>query len=397
MRSIWMSLVLMAACIVPAHSQQWSEIEREAQGQTVYWNAWGGSPETNAFIAWAAERLRHDHGIELRHVKLADTADAVARIIAEKAAGRTEDGSIDLIWINGENFAAMKAKGLLFGPFAERLPNYELVDTQGKPTTLVDFAVPVEGMESPWGMAQLVFLHDSAELPDPPRSIPALLAWAKDNPGRFTYPQPPDFTGSTFLKQALYELAEDPARLQEPVSGQEFAAVSLPLWAWLDELHPLLWRQGRVFPTGSPELAQLIYDGEIDLALSFNPLEASIGIAAGTLPETARVYTLERGTIGNTNFVAIPFNAPAREGAMVVANFLLSPEAQAKRRHPSFGGIYSVLDFSRLGPGELALFEAVPTDAATPGPEELGIPLPEPHPSWMERIEAEWQQRYRAG
>jgi ABC-type uncharacterized transport system YnjBCD substrate-binding protein len=41
-------------------------------------------------------------------VKLDDTANAVAKVLAEKAAGKNEGGSVDLIWINGENFASMK-------------------------------------------------------------------------------------------------------------------------------------------------------------------------------------------------------------------------------------------------------------------------------------------------
>ena len=74
----------------------------------------------------------------------------------------TEGGSVDLIWINGENFAAMKNAGLLYGPFAESLPNFRFVDVEGKPTVRSDFTVPVDGLESPWGMAQIVFIYDTA-------------------------------------------------------------------------------------------------------------------------------------------------------------------------------------------------------------------------------------------
>jgi putative thiamine transport system substrate-binding protein len=389
------TLVLAAAG--SAAAQTWDEVLAKARGQTVYWNAWGGSQQTNDYIQWAAGRVRELFGVTVEHVKLTDTADAVARVVAEKSAGRTGDGSVDLVWINGENFAAMKSQGLLFGPFAERLPHYALVDVQGKPTTVVDFTVPVDGMESPWGMAQFVFVRDTATLPDPPRSIPAILEWAKANPGRFTYPQPPDFTGSTFLKQALHELAPDPAVLQRPAAEAEFAGLSAPLWAYLDALHPALWRGGKAFPKTAPEQRQLLDDGEIDLSMSFDPLEAASSIKAGLLPETARVHTLERGTIGNTHFVAIPFNAAHKEGAMVLADFLLTPEAQARKQDPRHWGSYTVLDLDRLTAEQRALFDAIPDDPAAPDPEELGVPLPEPHPSWMERIEAEWQKRYAKG
>jgi putative thiamine transport system substrate-binding protein len=394
------ALLLLAATLLGAASasaDDWQDVVAQARGQTVYWNAWGGSPQVNDYIAWVAERMTADYGVTVEHVKLADTADAVARVVAEKAAGRVDGGSIDLIWINGENFAAMKREGLLFGPFTAELPNYALVDVEGKPTTTLDFTVPVDGFEAPWGMAQFVLVHDAAVLPDPPRSIPALLDWANAHPGRFTYPQPPDFLGTTFLKQALFELVDDPAVLQGPASDTDFAAVTAPLWAYLDELHPALWRGGKVFPSSGPDQRQLLDAGEVDIALGFDPLEAASGIAAGLLPETARVYVLDAGTIGNTNFVAIPFNASAKEGAMVTANFLLSPEAQARKQDPRYWGSFTVLDLDRLAPAQRALFDAIPDDPAVPASEELGMPLPEPHPSWVEQLEAEWLRRYAAG
>jgi len=120
-----------------ASANSWEDIRKKAKGQTVYWNAWGGSEEINAYISWVGSRVKEDHGVTLKHVKLASTADAVSRVLAEKAAGRSSNGSVDLIWINGENFAKMKENGLLFGPFTENLPNFKLVDFSGKPTTLL--------------------------------------------------------------------------------------------------------------------------------------------------------------------------------------------------------------------------------------------------------------------
>jgi putative thiamine transport system substrate-binding protein len=187
-------------------------------------------------------------------------------------------------------------------------------------------------------MAQIVFLYDTARVARPPRDMAQFLAWATAHPGRFTYPAPPDFTGSTFLKQALYGLAPDKGILQQPVTDETFTAAAAPLWQFLDELHPRLWRQGRTFPQNSESQRQLLDDGEIDISLSFNPGDASSAIAQGLLPKTVRTYVLDGGTIGNTHFVAIPFNASAKEAAMVVANFLLSPEAQLRKQDPSVWG-----------------------------------------------------------
>ena len=104
----------------------WDSVLAEADGQTVYFNAWGGDETINGYVAWVGEQVSERFGVTLQHVKLADTAEAVARVLAEKTAGRSEGGTIDLIWINGENFASMKEQDLLFGPFVEDLPNFAM-------------------------------------------------------------------------------------------------------------------------------------------------------------------------------------------------------------------------------------------------------------------------------
>ncbi len=373
----------------------WQRVLEEARGETVYFHAWGGEPRINAFIGWVVGQVERRHGVTLKHVKTADTANVVAQVLAEKTAGKTAGGSVDLVWINGENFAAMKRQGLLLrAPWASKLPAFAAVDVDRKPTTVNDFTVPTDGLEAPWGMAQLVFFADSAVTPDPPRSASALLRWAKAHPGRFTYPQPPDFTGSTFLKQILTELAPDPAMLQAPVTDVAFDTTTGPLFAWLDAIHPYLWREGRAFPQNSGALRRLLADGETEIAFSFTPAAASSAIANGELPETVRSFVFDGGTIANTHFVAIPFNASAKAGAMVVADFLMSPDAQIEKQKPGVWGDFTVLDTTRLSAVDQARFKAIDLGPATLTPAGMGRALAEPHPSWMARLEEAWLARY---
>lgn len=392
-----LSLSVTAVRAADVDPSNWDAVLTEARGETVYFNAWGGSEQINAYIDWAGAQLRERHDVKLVHVKLDDTANAVASVVTEKAAGKDENGSIDLIWINGENFASMKRQGLLFGPdWAGALPNWALVDVATKPTITTDFTIPTEGYESPWGMAKLVFFHDSArtDADSMPDSADELLDWTRANPGRFSYPQPPDFIGSSFLKQVLSEKIADPSKLLEPADPAEFAALSKPLFDYLDELHPGLWRQARAFPKDYPSMSQLLADGELDITFAFNPAEASAAIANDLLPGTVRSFTFSGGTLANTHFVAIPYNAAAKAGALVAANFLLSPEAQARKQDPGVWGDPTVLAVDRLEDADRARFEALDLGVATLKPEELGPALPEPHPSWMSMVEEEWARRY---
>lgn len=385
-----------AAQAANAAPRPWSEVVASARGQTLYWNAWGGDERTNAFIAWAGEELQKRHGITVRQVKLKDTAEAVSRVVAEKSAGRHDGGSVDLVWINGPNFLAMKSQGLLYGPITPRLPNYRYVDTTHKRSNLIDFTVPVDGMAAPWRLAQLVFVYDSARLRSAqlPRSAAALLDFTRRHPGRVTHPAVQNYLGATFLKQALVDLLADASVLQQAATDASFEAVTAPLWAWYDQLRPTLWRAGREFPESGPAQRALLNDGAIDLHLAFDPAEAATAIANQLLPPTARVFTLDKGTLGNTSFVAIPYNAAHKEAALVMADFLLEPATQARAQDPAWGGNLTVLDLARLPAAERALFEPKASLPGLPGNDELGAPVLEPHPSWMTRLVAAWEKRY---
>ena len=100
-------------------------------------------------------------------------------------------------------------------------------------------------------------------------------------------------------------------------------------------------------------------------------IEEELGpLTQAQIEKYMKTYAAERGTIGNTNFVAIPYNAKAKEGAMVLANFLLSPEAQARKQDPNIWGDPTVLALDKLPAEDKARFEAL---LNSPPPELLRI------------------------
>lgn len=368
----------------------WDTQLDKARGQTVYFNAWGGSDRINAYLEWAAKRIEEDYGVTLEHVKIGDIAEVVGQLEAAKAVGRNEDGNVDLMWVNGENFAAMKGNELIWGAFAKALPN--TANVQDSPSIKTDFSVPVEGLESPWGGAQLVFMHDSKTLAEPPRSAEQLLAFVKDG-GRFAYPAPPAFHGTTMVKQILHELTDQREALAKPVSEADFESVTAPLWTYLDQLHPHLWGKGKSWPPSAETTRQMLDDSELDIGMSFNPNEAAAAVKGGQLPESVRTYVFDHGTIGNTHFVTIPYNAKAKEGAMVVANFLISAEAQAHKANPEIWGDPTVLDIAALGEADKKIFTSIDFGPWVL-PAGAGQTLPEPHASWAGALEQAWLARY---
>jgi putative thiamine transport system substrate-binding protein len=143
-------------------------------------------------------------------------------------------------------------------------------------------------------------------------------------------------------------------------------------------------------------MRNLLNDGELDIMLSFNPAEATVSVAAGLLPASVRTFVPAIGSIGNASFVAIPVNASAPDAAEVVADLLLSPEAQARAEDPRHLGAPTVLDLARLAPADRARFAAWPRGPEALPPDALGPALPEPHPSWMTRLTEAWERRVAA-
>jgi putative spermidine/putrescine transport system substrate-binding protein len=372
-------------------TMSWEQIEAEARGQMVYWYMWGGSDLINRFVnGYVARRLSEEYGVTLETVPVTDAATFVNKVLGEKQAGRDSKGSVDLVWINGENFRTMREAGLLFGPFAGKLPNLRYVDI-AEPAIANDFGYPVESYESPYGSAQVVMIYDAARVPEPPTTIEGLLQWIRANPGKFTYPAPPDFTGSVFVRHLFYHAAGGYERLLGEFDPELFEEVAARSWRLLNELEPYLWRQGRTYPESHSALQDLFANGEVHFDVSYNPAEAASLIAQGRYPETARTFVFDSGTIGNTHYVGIPYNSSSKAAAIVVANLLLDPSVQYEKARPEVWGDLTVLTVSRLPEPWRRKFEALPRPPAVLPPDVLSTHrIPELQAAWLEAIEKGW-------
>ena len=309
-----------------------------AKGQTVRWWMFGGDERINRYVDEVVAPAVAEAGVALERVPVSDTADAVLRVASQRRAGETDGGAVDLIWINGENFAAGKEAGLWLEDWATMLPNARLVDFSD-PTINRDLQVPIDGQELPWSRAAFIFAHDSARVAEPPAGFDDLLAYAREHPGRVTYPAPPDFTGTSFVKQAVIAMGEDEA------------------FDYLAELRPLMWEDGEKFPGSEAELNELFANGEVDFAMSFDPSFIETAVRMGQFPRSGRPFVLEGGALVNSSYVTIPADAANVEGAQVVANLLLEPRLQAIKADPRRLGVPTVLDLARLDPAARARFE----------------------------------------
>ncbi|WP_136645004.1 ABC transporter substrate-binding protein [Tabrizicola sp. YIM 78059] len=370
----------------------WDEIVEQARGGTVNWFMWGGADNINAYVSdYVAAVLKRDHDITLNRVPITDAAEVVNLVLTEKEAGITDSGSVDLIWINGENFRSMKQADLAFCGYTDLLPNNALVNWDN-PAIANDFGVPVDGCEVPWNTVQFAFAHDSATLPDPPQDMAALIDWIKANPGRFTYPAPPDFTGSVFVRHVFYHAAGGPDALLGPFDQATFDVVAARTWAILNEIEPFLWRGGATYPTTITQLNELFANGEVAFTFNYDSAQFGIAVQAGIYPDTVRSFGLTDGTIGNTNYTLIPFNSPNKAAAMVVQNVLLSGEAQLEKARTEVWGAAPAIEITRTTPEVQAGFAAIKGHPSVVPSEELArAALPELQADWLVAIEEGWK------
>lgn len=337
-----------------------------AQPQTVYFYAWGGNPAVNDYLRWAARELRAQD-IDLRHVKVAD----IAEVVKQLTDGRS---NADLLWINGENFHALKAAGKLY-PVAEKVDNLSQVRDELNWTT--DFGESVDGLEVPWGVGQFYLLSCQTCLMGEAISAEELLIYAERNAGQISYPKPPEFHGTTFLKALLLSLNEQREVFQQPVSTVDADALTQPLWNYLQRLHPLLWQQGENFPSSAAEMLNRFANGALGIAVSFNPNEVQTLVSQGRIPAGTQRVTLGQAAITNHHYLAIPGTAKAKQAATEVINFMLSDRAQQRKAR---------LD----GWGDPAVV-ALP-DNTTPSLLPVAADF---HASWQTYLEQAWLERFQ--
>lgn len=369
----------------------WDSVLARARGTTVTWRMWRGDPSVNAFVdGWVTPRLAERHGITLRAIE-GQGPEIVNQLLVERDARAA--GSADLVWINGETFGNLRAAGLLAGPWAHRLPHARYVDSSDA-ILLRDFERPIDGWESPWGRVQFALIYDTARTPAPPRSVAELADWIDAHPGRFTHDQ--QFTGVAFLKILLFALNGGVGRFAGGFDSAAYAAGSERVWQWLEARRPNLWRGGAAYPPGVADLHRLFANGEVDFSMSYNQHEVLTKVRQGILPPTARALLLEDGTLANAHFLGIPASAPNPWGAMVVADFLLSPEAQLEKLRPEVWADGTVLARDRLPAEWSARFDALGRDPLALPPESLAARArPEVDAAYHERLAADWRRRLR--
>lgn len=390
----FVSLVLFFICVVACQrpsannsvdllKSSWQTIEEQAKGSKVHFMMWQGSPAVNSYMNdFLIPKVKELYDIELKLVG-GQGPEIVQLVMSEKQAN-SDNGQVDMSWINGETFFQLRQIKGLWGPFVESLPNSQLIDFDN-PHISIDFQQPINYMECPWSITQFAMVHDVAELPNPPSNLDELEKWTAENPGQFTISN--DFSGMTLLKSFLAEMSGDSNGLNGTFDEQKYMRLSKQLWSWINKNKVNFWKRGETFPKEQTKMDQLFANGELRLCYGFGEASIDDKIRQGLFKSTTRVYPWKNGTIKNSNYMGIHYNAPNKAGAMVVINYMISPEAQLRKADPAGMDANTVLAIDKLPEEWKRKFENREVRKHGATIEELApYAIQEPDPQYMIRL-----------
>ena len=328
----------------PVTDQSWKQILAKAKGTTVTLMMYQGDKRGNRYMNdYMVPTIKKDYDITLKIIP-GQGNTIVSNIMSEKEAG-LEKGQADLVWINGETFYQLKQIDGLFGPYTDILPNSKYINYHD-PIIKYDFQQDINGYETPWGKAFFTAICDSAKVSKIPVSMQDFENYWKSHPGTFTLSL--DFMGMTLLKTWLVELAGGINQLDGKFNEQKYQKYSTLLWNYINQNKQYFWKQGETFPASNVTISQMYGNGEVNFAFAFGVAEIDRKVEEGLFPKTSKGFILKAGSIHNTSYLGITYNSANKEGAMVVSNFVISPQAQINRSDIRMWGGSPVFDFSRL-------------------------------------------------
>lgn len=366
----------------------YEQILQKAHGTEVSIYMWGGDKLVNAYYdEFVIPEVKKLYDITLHRVPITEVKTVLQKLEMEKNAGKL--GTTDVMWINGENFKIAKEKKLLYGSFASKLPNYiKYIDPNNLGNTL-DFSEPTDGLEAPFGRAQFVMVYNSVNVPTPPKSLEKLFMWIKEHPGRFTYPAPPDFTGSAFVRQLFLSSIGGSKNFDANTYKEKLAKVLEKL----NDVKPYMFEKGTYIPNTAALVDTLYAKGAVDFTFSYYPTHALSKIKTSNFPLSSKTALFDGGTLSNTHFMTIAKSTKNPAGAFVVIDFLLSPKAQFEKAKSEVWGDGTVLDISKLDKQIRDKFIDLNAHPSLLNVQTLSQnQIPELRAEYLEEIEKLWQR-----
>jgi len=261
------------------------------------------------------------------------------RVVAAKQANA--DPKVDYFEeFDPRNVPGSAESGAFLKLDAKMIPNLAMTPAKALETP---YLIPYRG-------SQVLLAYDSAKVMTAPKTWPDLVTWIKANPGQFIYGRPDKGgSGKNFVVRAIHEAnGRDPSVFTtDNFNADEAKKRFDPAWKILSDLQPSLYDKG-AYPAGNNPTLQLYASGAVSMITAWSDM-ALQGISQGVLPPTTKLVQLtDLGFCGGYAWSSIPSTTTHQDGALKLANFMLTPDIQAKMI-ADFGA-FPGIEWSHLAP-----------------------------------------------
>ncbi len=186
-----------------------------------------------------------------------------------------------------------------------------------------------KGVGIPYRASSVLLAYDSTVVAEPPQTLDDLLTWIEENPGQFAYNSPATGgSGGAFVTTVLdsYLSPEDQEALRTRYA-EDVQEGWQPGFERLAELGPSMY-QGGVYPNGNSQVLELLGSGSIAMAPVWSD-QFITAVENGLISEDVHYTQItDPSFTGNASYLGIPRTSDNTEGAIDLANFVLSPEGQ---------------------------------------------------------------------
>jgi len=244
--------------------------------------------------------------------------ELVGKVKAQQNANRVD---IDLVLTGVDGLSAGIEQGLwnpLLTKYADRLPGVRdyLPGAAAMQKLAGDSGVTVTYYPSG---PLIEFLP--AKVPNPPKSAPELLAYAKANPGAVQYARPSNSgPGRTFLMGLPYLLGD--SNPKDPTAGWD------KTWAYLAELNKYV----TLYPSSTGETMKNLANGSAKIIASTTGWDINPRVL-GTVPKEAKIGTLEGfHWVTDAHYAVVPkgVSTDKQSAILLLLAHMLTKEQQAK-------------------------------------------------------------------
>ncbi|PID79778.1 MAG: hypothetical protein CSB19_01835 [Clostridiales bacterium] len=322
----------MTSCEKPVDPQEkaWQLIADSAAETAVSFYTW---TEDRGAWQWfeqsVSSKVKNAHGIDFNVVKL--PYDQVYDLLVEDKANERTVGKIDLLWLNEAEFKELQQKGLLYGPFVKKLYNYQTHYCDDDLNCIYCGDAPTDGFLVPFNVNTLNYFYDKDVVFDRLNSLESLAEFLEANPGKFTYPEPSDPIGGAFVRSVILNFSPIKSFVKEDLDEAQLAELIEPGMSYLQSISKNLYAGGETYPQTAAEMDNLFAEGKTLVTMSYDYMYGDKMSGQSIFPYGTHPLFLMKHNVNKVNYLAIPFNAANKSGAMATINTIIDKELQMEK------------------------------------------------------------------